>query len=111
LAPASLLSITATLSGLDTLGMLMAWLALVILLALAASLKWITEAGFSPLWGAFTFPLTAVASALMLQGGALGWAGLAVLALALVTVPWIALRIFQMWPGGRLAAKTNAAEA
>jgi hypothetical protein len=26
-------------------------------------------------------------------------------------VPWIALKIFRTWPGGRLAAKTNAAEA
>ena len=111
LAPASLLSITAGLSGMESLAAVMAWAALVLLLALAAALPWITEAGFSPLWGAFTFPLTAAASALMLQGGALGWAGLAVLGVALVTVPWIALRIFRMWPGGRLAAKTNAAEA
>lgn len=111
LAPAGLLSITASLTGHETLGYLLAWLALVILLALAAGLRWITESGFSALWGAFTFPLTAAASALMLQGGALGWAGVAVLALALGVVPWIAVRIFRMWPGGRLAAKTNAAEA
>lgn len=111
LAPASLLSITANLAGLDLLAALLAWLALVILLALASALRWVTESGFSPLWGAFTFPLVASASAFLLQGGALRWVGLALLAVALVAVPWIALRIFRMWPGGRLAAKTNAAEA
>lgn len=111
LAPASLLSITASLTGLEALGLILAWLALVIVLVLAAGLPWIVESGFSPLWGAFTFPLTAAASALILQGGALAWAGFALLALAVVVVPWIGLKIFRMWPGGRLAARTNAAEA
>jgi tellurite resistance protein len=111
LAPASLLSITASLTGLDLSATIFAWVAVVILLTLGSALRWITEAGFSPLWGAFTFPLAAASTALMLQGGALGWAGLALLALALGVIPWIALRIFRLWPGGRLAAKTNAAEA
>jgi tellurite resistance protein len=111
LAPASLLSITASLIGLDLPATIFAWTALVIVLALAAALRWITAAGFSPLWGAFTFPLAAASTALMLQGAALGWAGLALLALGLVAIPWIALRILKLWPGGRLAARTNAAEA
>lgn len=111
LAPASLLSIAASLTGLDLVSAVFAWLALVILLALAAALRWITLSGFSPLWGAFTFPLAAASIALMLQGGALGWAGLALLALGLGVIPWIAVRILRLWPGGRLAAKTNAAEA
>lgn len=111
LAPASLLSISASLTGHDLLATIFAWAAVVILLTLGAGLRWITEAGFSPLWGAFTFPLAAASTALMLQGGALGWAGLVLFASALVVVPWIAVRIFKLWPGGRLAAKTNAAEA
>lgn len=111
LAPASLLSIAASLTGLDLLAAVFAWVALVILLALGATIRWITAAGFSPLWGAFTYPLAAVSTALMLQSGALGWAGLALLALGLGVIPWIAVRILKLWPGGRLAARTNAAEA
>jgi tellurite resistance protein len=111
LAPASLLATTASLTGYTLLAQGFAFLALAILIALLAYIRWITEAGFSPLWGAFTFPLAAASTALMLQGAALGWAGLALLALGLVAIPWIALRILKLWPGGRLAAKTNAAEA
>ena len=111
LAPASLLSITASLTGLSLLATIFAAVAVAILIALAAALRWITEAGFSPLWGAFTFPLAAAATALMLQGGVLGWVGLMLLALGLVVIPWIAVRILRLWPGGRLAARTNAAEA
>jgi tellurite resistance protein len=111
LAPASLLATTAALDGQGLLAVVFGWLALVILLALVAGLRWITEAGFSALWGAFTFPLSAAATALMLQGGALAWAGQAALLVALVAVPWIAVRVLKLWPGGRLAARTNAAEA
>ena len=35
----------------------------------------------------------------------------AMLVAATLIVPLIALRIFKLWPGGKLAAKTNAAEA
>jgi tellurite resistance protein len=111
LAPASLLAITATLTGQGGLATALAWAVLVIVLVLAAGLPWIVEAGFSPLWGAFTFPLAASSTALILQGGALGWAGLALLALSSAVIPWIAWRALKLWPGGRLAAKTNAAEA
>jgi tellurite resistance protein len=111
LAPASLLASTATLTGQGGLATVLAWAVLVLLLGLAAGLPWIIEAGFSPLWAAFTFPLAAAATALILQGGALGWAGLTLLALGSVVIPWIAWRVLKLWPGGRLAAKTNAAEA
>jgi tellurite resistance protein len=111
LAPASLLSITASLTGHALLATVLAWAALAILLALVAAARWITESGFSPLWAAFTFPLSASSTALMLAGGALTWAGLALLAVSLVAIPWIAIRVLKLWPGGRLAAKTNAAEA
>lgn len=89
-------------------------LAGVIFTALLVSLRWLTESGFSPLWGAFTFPLAAFASALMLASGGTGVLGLGagvVLALATCVVPVIAYKVLKMWPGGTLAAKTNAAEA
>jgi tellurite resistance protein len=111
LAPASLFAITATLTGQSVLaGVFLAAVA-VILLALILGLRWIAASGFSPLWGAFTFPLSAASTALLLQGGVLSWIGLALLSVALVAIPWIAWRILSLWPGGRLAARTNAAEA
>lgn len=111
LAPASLFATTAALTGQNLLAQGFAVLALVILLALLASARWITESGFSALWGAFTFPLAASATALMLQGGVLALVGQGLLLLALGVIPWIALRVLKLWPGGQLAAKTNAAEA
>jgi len=111
LAPAALFATVAT-------GLGMGWFALVflvgivlILVALGIGLRWITASGFSALWGAFTFPLTATATALLAQGGPVAWAGLALLAAALALVPLLAWKVLKLWAGGQLAAKTNAAEA
>jgi tellurite resistance protein len=111
LAPASLFAITASLTGQGVLALIFGWLVLILLLTLLAGLPWIVESGFSPLWGAFTFPMAAASTALILQGGALAWAGLVLLGVGLVAIPWIAWRVLKLWPGGQLAAKTNAAEA
>lgn len=111
LAPAALFTTVAALTGQMILAQSFAAFGAVILLALLAALRWITAAGLSPLWGAFTFPLAAYASALLTLGGVWTWPGLAVLALALAAVPAIAWQVLKLWPGGRLAARTNAAEA
>jgi tellurite resistance protein len=111
LAPASLFATTASLAELPTLALVFIGMAVFILVALLAMAHWITESGFSALWGAFTFPLAATSAALMLHGGALGQLGQVIFVLALGIVPWIAWRVLKLWPGGRLAAKTNAAEA
>ncbi len=111
LAPASLFAFTAALTGLPLLSAGFGLLALAILLALLASVRWITVSGFSPLWGAFTFPMAAAATALMQQVGVLAWVGQGLLLLALGVIPWIAWQVLSLWPGGRLAARTNAAEA
>jgi tellurite resistance protein len=65
--------------------------------------------GFSPFWGAFTFPLAAHASAVLALGAEV--TGLALLALALAVIPVIAWRVLALWPGNRLATISNAAEA
>ncbi|MCC5991861.1 MAG: tellurium resistance protein [Rhodobacteraceae bacterium] len=114
LAPACLFTIVASGAGLDDVALGFAALAGLIALALLAALRWLIAAGFSPLWGAFTFPLAAFATALLSVSeaqGMIGFIGLGVLALASVAVPVIAWRIFRMWPGGALAARTNASEA
>lgn len=109
LAPASLFASVAGLLGMPVLAQGMVAAASVIAVALLVAVRWITESGFSPLWGAFTFPMAMFASALMINGWVMG--GVLVTVLALGVIPAIAWRVLKMWPGGKLAAKTNAAEA
>lgn len=114
LAPASLFTILAQQAGLVAPAYAFSALAAAILVALLVSARWLTVAGFSPLWGAFTFPLSAFAVALVvLSGGdgALGVVAGITLVAATLVVPLITYRIFKLWPGGKLAAKTNAATA
>jgi tellurite resistance protein len=110
IAPAALLSIVASLLGKPELALAFAVLGGAAGGVGLASLRWVTAAGPSPLWGAFTFPLAALATACLLLEGGL-WAGLAVLAAALVINPVIAWWVLKRWPGGKLAAITNATEA
>ncbi len=109
LAPASLFASVCSLMDMPVLALI--WLALgaAILGAMVISSRWILEAGFTPLWGAFTFPLAAYASALLINGWV--WPGVVMGAALMVINPWIAWRALKMWPGGQLAAKTNAATA
>lgn len=111
LAPASLAVIGALSVGAGWLVPVAAVWTLGLLVALLASARWLTAAGFSPMWGAFTFPLAAAARALIEAGGAFAVAGALALALATLIVPWIALRILRMWADGTLAERTNAATA
>lgn len=111
-APASLLAITLTLLGHPAAAVGFGLLALALLATLVAASRWITVAGFSPLWGAFTFPLAAAASASILALGTAGlWIGAVLVLAASALNPWIAFRVLKGWAKGDLAAKTNAASA
>ena len=99
----------AALTGQGALAQLFAALAAILLFTLLVSIRWITESGFSALWGAFTFPLAACASALILTGWTVP--GLVVLTAALGVIPVIAWKVLVLWGSGQLAARTNAAEA
>lgn len=113
LAPASLFTIVASMLGYDTLVTGFAVLGGVILCALIVSARWLTAAGFSALWGAFTFPVAAYASALLTVSdgrGIVGVAGGVVLVAASLSIPAIAAKVLQAWSNGGLAAKTNAAQ-
>lgn len=111
LAPASLFCTVAAMTGLPGLAMVFGGLALVVFAGLAVSARWLGAAGFSPLWGAFTFPLAALSAAMIGLGGAWSGFGLGLLALAAVAIPAIGWGVLRMWPQGSLAARTNAAEA
>lgn len=111
LSPAALFCGVAVTLGQGQLAFSFALFATVIFLALIASARWIGAAGFSPLWGGITFPLAAYCSALIGMGGVWTQAGLALLVVAALVIPTVAWKVLKLWPGGRLAAKTNAAEA
>lgn len=116
LAPASLLGTVAMLLGQTVLGLVFGVLSIAIFAVLVARARWLTEAGFSPLWGAFTFPLAAFSSLMMIlgaagQGEVFRVIGGVALVGATLFIPWIAVKVGQMWVKGVLAAKTNAAEA
>ena len=109
LAPASLFATVAAMLGLGGLATGFLVLALAILLVLLAAGVWLTQSGFSALWGAFTFPIAAWASALLVNGWQVS--GLLVLAAATGIVVTIAVKVMQAWAKGGLAVKTNAAQA
>jgi tellurite resistance protein len=114
LAPASLFAIVAEGAGLESVAYAFCALAAAIAAALLVSVRWLTESGFTPFWGAFTFPVGAFATALLSvsQGqGLMGGFGLVILGGATPLIFWMSYRILKLWPGGMLAAKTNAAEA
>jgi tellurite resistance protein len=111
LAPAALFTTVAQGLGEPLLALSFASFGAVILAALVVSGRWVAAAGFSPLWGSFTFPISAYALALMAVGGVWADAGIFVLIAALGLVPMVVYRVLRLWANGKLAAKTNAAEA
>lgn len=116
LAPASLLGTVAMLLGMPALALGFGVLAIGLLAALLAGGRWITATGFTPFWGAFAFPLAAFSSLMMMLAGA-GYGGFfrilggLVLIAATFFIPWVAVKVVQMWLKGALAVKTNAAVA
>jgi tellurite resistance protein len=116
LSPAALLGTVSLGLGYHTLALVFAVLAALILTALVLGARWLLAAGFSPFWGALTFPLAASAN-LWLGMGERGmgegwrWAGDGALIAATLIIPPIAVKVLQLWAKGTLAIKTNAATA
>lgn len=110
-APAALLATGAALLGMPVLAQAFLVLGAGLAASLAVAARWVGAAGASPLWGAFTFPLAALATAMLVVGGAWTVAGLVLTAVGLGVIPAIAWWVLKRWPGGKLAAITNAAEA
>lgn len=116
LAAASLLGSAAHLLGLVTLGHVLAAFSAALFVLLVLRARWLTEAGFSGFWSAFTFPIAAFAGLLFLTAeslgsGAIRTAGGLVLIAATLIIPPIAFKVMQLWAKGVLAQKTNAATA
>jgi tellurite resistance protein len=116
LAPPSLIATGAYLTGQPMLALGALFAATLIAGALLLRARWMTVAGFSGFWSAFTFPVTAYAGALLMAAGmdrvsSARMAGGIVLVAATLYVPVIAYRVLKLWAGGGLAAKTNASTA
>lgn len=116
LAPASVLPTVAFLLGKPEVAYPLCVLAIVILSVLTVRVRWLTAAGFSPLWGAFTFPLAAFSTVMQIAAVTTGSdilrvvAGLSLVAASLI-IPPIVYKVLMMWSKGVLAVKTNAAQA
>lgn len=116
LAPACLLGTVAAMSAQMTVAYVAVAMAVLILLALLTGARFLTQAGFSPLWGAFTFPIAAFANLMFAMDAAAGGTtfaliGILALVAASAIIPVIAVKVFQAWAKGQLAVKTNAARA
>ncbi len=110
-APAALLGSVAGLLGMVELSGAFIAMGTGLTLALVASWRWLAGTGITPLWGAFTFPLAALATTMLRAGDGWLWPGLGLTVIGLVAIPAILWWVLKRWPGGRLAAVTNAAEA
>ncbi len=114
IAPVAMLGNCAAALGWQQLATGFAWALVPVLALLALRLRWLTEAGFSPFFSAFTFPLAASAGLwLTLSQSAPGWAlpaRLLVVVASLVVAPILFL-VWKSWAQGRLAVKTNASVA
>ena len=90
------------------------YLALTCGLCMTPFLGWFSKGGWSPAWGAFTFPLSTFAG-VMLTGvqsnfGLVAQAGsILSLALASLVIPYVVWKTYRHWMAGKLAQATGAA--
>ncbi|MGL4280389.1 MAG: tellurium resistance protein [Albidovulum sp.] len=111
LAPMALIGLVAEGMEFDAVAMGCGGVAALMLVWLLARGFWLTAAGFSALWGAFTFPVAATAALWLTLGGLWRWPGLAALVFATIIIPPIVWQVLRAWARGQLAIKTNAAIA
>lgn len=112
LGPASVLASDAAGLGWVWLALGLALWSLLLAGWVAVRVNWVLESGFSPFWGSLTFPIAAFGQAMLRGLGVPGlWLAVAVGLVAVVAIPWIAVQVLRLWPGGRLARMTNAAIA
>ncbi|RPE71708.1 tellurite resistance protein [Pacificibacter maritimus] len=112
MAPVALFGIVSVLLGYEDVGAAFGWIGLTGLLICLSGLRYLTKSGFSPLWGAFTFPLAAFANLMFMvaqiQPVPFQFVGGIELVLATLVVSYIALKVMQMWMKGSLAKITKA---
>jgi tellurite resistance protein len=111
-APAALFATVAALLGQAAIAGPFALLLLALVALLLGLARWTTAAGFTPFWGAFTFPAAAAASACLTQGAEpFRTLGGGLLIGATLLIPPILYRVMKLWAAGSLGPKSNAAVA
>lgn len=96
--------------GVERLACALLIVAGIVTLVLVIRIRWLTAAGFTPVWGAFTFPMAALAGLVQFRFGP--EAGIWVqipLAVATVLILPIAARVLRRAFTGALARQTGAA--
>lgn len=114
LAPVSLFTTVAYLLGWTWPALLFAAVSVALGAMLLVRVRFLIAGGFSPLWGAFTFPVAALTTALFTVSPAVpvfGWIALVPLTIGSLLTPYVAFRVLKMWRNGSLAQKTGAAVA
>lgn len=114
IAPVALIGSVATGLGMDHLAQALGALSALGVVTVLLSAAWLTRAGFSPLWGAFTFPTAATAgfwNALAIHHPHWHIPAVLMTVLATMIVLPILAGIWREWARGDLAVKTNAAIA
>ncbi|MFT4149510.1 MAG: tellurium resistance protein [Paracoccaceae bacterium] len=111
LAPAGLIANVAFQTGHVMIAQVFLGLAAAMLVVLTAWARWVMAAPFSPLWGLMIYPLAAVIGAIFVAGGIWLPLGVGLSVLAFGAGPALAWNVLKLWPGGRLAALTNAARS
>ena len=114
LAPLCLFGIVMALLQFKGIAAVFGWLSIVVMAVFLIRLRYLLAAGFSPMWGAFTFPLAAFANLMLLLailGEPFRVLGGLFLIVATLVIPVIAFRILKLWASGKLPALTNAARA
>lgn len=114
LSPMALFGIISAILGYEMLALVFGWLAILGLAILVFKSRYLTAAGFSPFWGAFTFPLAAFVNLMLIlavsNGGVFRLLGGLSLIAASIIIPIIAFKILKMWAVGPLAVKSNASK-
>jgi tellurite resistance protein len=90
------------------------WAALVFSILMLPFARWLATGGWNPGWGAFTFPLSSLASVLLLgveadYGPIATIASVIALCTASLVVPYVVWKTFRFWAAGKLAEATGAA--
>ena len=116
LAPISLFALVFWLLGIGWLAMVFYVIAMTLFIICIALFKWLTIGGWSPVWGAFTFPIAALANTqLVAYNNGMGSVafGALVISLAIGTplILYIVYKHTMAWTRGDLSKKTGAAVA
>ncbi|TNE69389.1 tellurium resistance protein [Celeribacter ethanolicus] len=113
IAPLSLFGIVSVLLGYNSAAAGFGLIAITLLVIGILGTPYLIKAGFSALWGAFTFPLAAFANLMFavasVSPGAFRLIGGLELVAATLIIVYIASKIMQIWMRGKLSKATNAA--